>query len=307
MGLLCVTNFMVALGICVKNGGHHISSAINSVMAQDFPHNLIQVIFVDDGSTDETLSILERYVPKLDISVKIFHHDWKGLGYSRNVVVNNAEAFYIIWVDCDMVLSPTFVREQVEFMDQNPSVGIGKGKYGLYSDTNLVGFLENIEFVTNDLVSSESVSASLGTGGAIYRVESLKHVKGFDSNIKGAGEDTDVEYRISKAGWILSRTSAVFYEIRRKTWKALWDEYFKYGYEGNYVANKNGVQALTSLDKMFPITAILYKISQSFIGYKLTHKKAAFLLPVHYVFKRIAWCLGFILCYMSRNKSTKTV
>ncbi|WGM88483.1 MAG: glycosyltransferase [Candidatus Bathyarchaeum tardum] len=302
-----MTKYVVTLGVCVKNGEYHISNAIDAIMAQDFSHNLIQIIFVDDGSTDRTLSIIENSVSKLDMHVKIFHHSWKGLGYSRNVVFENADADYIIWVDCDMVLSPTFVSEQVEFMEQNHSVGIAKGKYGLYPDSNLVGFLENIEFVTKDLNISESVNVSLGTGGAIYRVKSLQEVGGFDSNIRGAGEDTDVEYRISKAGWLLFRTPAIFYEMRRKTWKALWDEYFRYGYDGNYVANKNGLQALTSLDKVFPLTAFLNKNFQSFVAYKLTHQKAVFLLPFHYFFKRTAWCLGFIIRHITNNNVVRNV
>lgn len=307
MGLPYVTKFMVTLGVCVKNGESHISNAIDSIIAQDFSHNLIQIIFVDDGSTDKTFSIIKNSVSKLDMHVKLFRHSWKGLGYSRNVIFENADADYIIWVDCDMVLSPTFVREQVEFMQRNSCVGIGKGKYGLYPDSNLAGFLENIEFVTKDLNNSETNNFSLGTGGAIYRFKSLQDVGGFDSNITGAGEDTDVEYRISKEGWLLSRTPAIFYEMRRKSWKALWDEYFRYGYDGNYVANKNGVQAVTRLEKVFPLTVFLNKISQSFMGYKLTHKKAAFLLPFHYFFKRIAWCLGFTFCHIKNNHYIKSL
>ena len=64
----------------------------------------MEVIFVDDGSEDETLSIINSYVPRMDVKVKVFHHGWKGLGLSRNVVVDSASGDYIIWVDGDMIL-----------------------------------------------------------------------------------------------------------------------------------------------------------------------------------------------------------
>ncbi|MEM5867131.1 MAG: glycosyltransferase [Candidatus Aenigmatarchaeota archaeon] len=43
---------------------------------------------------------------------------------SINVVVKNASGKYIIWVDCDMILPKDHVQKQVEFMEQNPKVGI---------------------------------------------------------------------------------------------------------------------------------------------------------------------------------------
>ena len=297
-----MTESKVTIGVCVRNGEDHIRNVINSIVDQDFPHELMEVIFVDDGSEDKTLSVIESYVPKMDMKVKIFHHEWKGLGYSRNVIIDNANSEYIIWVDCDMKLSRNFVRKQIEFMEQNPKVGIGKGMYGMYSEVNLVGILENMEFITNDCKYDEkSMPISVGTGGSIYRVKAIRQIGGFDSHIRRAGEDTDAEHRISKAGWLLCRTQALFYEIRRKTWKGIWEEYFKRGYDGNYVAHKNGVQAISSLYKMFPPTAILDEVLRSFVAYKLTRRKEVFLLPFHWAFKRTAWCLGFVIGYLREH------
>jgi len=89
---------LVTLGVCVRNGEETIKDAIESIMGQDFPQELMEVIFVDDGSVDETLSIIKSYVLKMNMAVKMLHHKWKGLGYSRNVVVNNAEGDFVLWV-----------------------------------------------------------------------------------------------------------------------------------------------------------------------------------------------------------------
>ena len=284
----------VTIGVCVRNCEDHIRDAIFSITGQDFPPELMEVIFVDDGSTDKTLSIIESYVPKMNMRVKIFRHEWKGLGYSRNVVVNNANGEYVIWVDGDMSLSRDFVRKQVEFMDRNPDVGISKGRYGIHHTTSLVAYLENIEAIVEFLnYEQKTLFKPLGTGGSIYRVEAIRKVGRFNENIKGVGEDMDAEYRIRTSGWLLQTTTAEFYEKQRETWKDLWNEYIWHGSGGRTIFNK--VSPYSMLYKMFPPTIILTVISRSCNAYKLTHKKVVFLLPLHWIFKRIAWCLGFVM------------
>jgi glycosyltransferase involved in cell wall biosynthesis len=288
-----VAKFKVTIGVCVRNGEDTISDAIESIIGQDFPHELMEVIFVDDGSIDRTLEIIRDYVPKMGIHVKIFHHEWKGLGYSRNVVVNNTSSEYIIWVDADMILSRDFVMKQVNFMDRNPNVGVGKGKYIMDSGASLVAYLENVDSIVESFnFAQKPLFKPLGTGGCIYRVTAIRKSGGFDENIKGVGEDMDAENRIRKAGWLLRISEAGFYEKRRKSWKDLWNEYFWHGFGGCKIVRRVSPQSL--LFQMFPPIAILTIFLRSCNAYKLTYKKIVFLLPLHWIFKRTAWILGFM-------------
>lgn len=286
---------MVTIGVCVRNCSSTIRRAIESILAQDYPHELMEVIFVDDGSSDETLSIINEYVSKMGMKVKVFNHEWRGLGYSRNVVVENATGKYIIWVDGDMVLLKDHVRLQVMFMEKNPKVGIGKARYGIYNTKNLPAFLENVaavvEFSSDDWTISDY--RPLGTGGSICRVDAIREVNGFNVDIKGVGEDMDLEFKVKNAGWLLAITPALFYEIRRERWKDLWNEYFWHGAGGKFVLNhikhSRGV-----LFKIFPPFAILILFKRSISAYRLVRKKRVFLLPFHWIFKRAAWLAGFI-------------
>ena len=284
----------VTVGVCVRNCASTIREAIESIVAQDYPHELMEVIFVDDGSKDETLQIIREYASKMDMNVKIFHHKWKGLGASRNVVVNNANGKYIIWVDGDMVLPPDHVRKQVEFMEKNRKVGIGKGKYGLYTTGSLVAYLENISAMVEFLnYKTEKSYMPLGTGGSIYRVEAIREINGFNGAIKGVGEDMDVECRMVEAGWELRITPAIFYEKRRESWKMLWSEYFWHGFGGAIIKNRIK-QSQRILYKIFPPIAIIIIFANAIVAYKMTYKKGVFLLPFHWIFKRAAWLIGFL-------------
>jgi glycosyltransferase involved in cell wall biosynthesis len=292
---MILSKIIVTIGVCVRNCSSTVGKAIESIMAQDYPHKLIEVIFVDDGSEDETLSIIKEYESKMDMKVKIFHHEWRGLGFSRNVVVKNASGKYIVWVDGDMILPKNHVSKQVEFMEYNPKVGIGKARYEIYEHSNLVSLLEDAGYIAVDhkYKGETDASRALGTGGSIYRVEAIRDVGGFDDRISGAGEDADVECRVRNTGWVLYRaTPAVFYERRRKTWKDLWAECFWHGYNEDYILRKNRKTFI--IFGMTPVGGLVLGALYSTIAYKIIQRKIVFLLPVNLMFKRIAWFLGFI-------------
>ena len=292
-GCSCAMTPKVTIGVCVRNCEASVKEAIVSVLDQDFPHELMEIIFVDDGSEDETLRVILDSVSRLDMRVKIFHGKWQGLGPARNVVVDNALGDYIIWVDDDMILPKDHMRKQVEFMEQNPKVGIAKAKYGMCPEEKFVATLENIAYMTADSkYGGKAISRLPGTGGSIFRLEAIRQVGGFDDHITGVGEDIEAAYRVREAGWLIYiGTQAVFYEGRRKTWKGLWDKYFWYGRSifGVYCRNRN----IFSLHKMVPPAGLLTGFLYALVAYKLTRRKVVFLLPLHFAFKMTAWYLGF--------------
>lgn len=298
---------VVTIGICVRNAEATIKEAINSVLIQDFPHEFMEVIFVDDGSEDKTLSIINSYVANMDMNLKVFSYEWKGLGSARNVVVDNAEGEYIIWVDGDMILPKDHVRKQVRFMEENGAVGIAKARYEDHAGENLVEMLENAAFLAMDYIhGGKATSRPLGTGGSVYRVEAIRKVGGFDDNIRGVGEDMDAEYKVRNAGWLTYMGApARFYERRRKTWKALWNEGFWHGYGGHFIfasARARKDNNTIAFYKLTPPAVFLAGVWYSTAAYKVMHKKMVFFLPLQYAFKRLAWLFGFIKGQIDERK-----
>jgi glycosyltransferase involved in cell wall biosynthesis len=278
----------VTIGLCVKNNDATVKEAIDSVVNQDYPHELMELIVVDGNSKDKTMSIVKKALLKSEIETKIFFEN-RGLGIARQMVVDNATGDYIIWVDGDMVLSKDHVRKQVEFMERNPSVGIAGGKFQMYPRENLVAMLESLEWIVADYMHGQKASFKPvlhRAGGCIYRVKAIRQVGGLDCRIQGALEDLDAEYRLGEKGWLTYFvTDAVFYDRRKETWKAIWDENFWYGYGGHFFLHKYG--------KSLSASALLYGLKRTFIAYKLTRRKVVFLFPLQYIFKKIAWCFGF--------------
>jgi len=79
----------VTIGFCVKNCEDTVKEALVSVVNQDYPHELIEIIVVDGKSNDRTMQIVKEILSSSDIKAKLFLED-KGLGFARQIVLDNA-------------------------------------------------------------------------------------------------------------------------------------------------------------------------------------------------------------------------
>lgn len=281
----------LTLGLCVKDIEATIAYAMKSILEQDFPHESMELIVVDGHSKDETLQIIKKYLSTTDITSRFFFEN-KGLGFARQIVVDNALGDYVVWVDGDIVLTRDYVRKQVGFMERNPAVGIGRAKYGIWPESGPIAYLENVPFVVETSKYGKSVPLGIcGTEGAIHRVKAMRQVGGFDVNIKGAAEDVDLARRILAVGWAAEVTNATFYELCRETWRDLWNEYCWWGYGGHFSFHK--AMDMSMPLKMSPLGGFLAGCLRFPAAYKLTRRKLLLLLPFHYALKRLAFCYGF--------------
>lgn len=291
----------ITIGMCVKECEETIREAIGSVVNQDYPHEVMEIIFVDGDSQDNTLATVNSEISQMNIDVKIFSDRGKGLGVARQIVVDNACGEYILWVDGDIILEKNYLRKQVEFMDNNPKIGAAQGQWEISKTRTLAAALDNlssfISFIIYDLKSKKSSLNSLGSVGGIYRVEAIRDVGGYDTRIKGAAEDWDLTSRMRKAGWLLSINQAKLYHIYKETWIGLWRKYSWWGYGDHYLTHKH--KGLVIVWQKVPIITFATGLIRSLEIYKKTNQKKAFLLPFHNYFRSIAWCSGFIKSHIN--------
>jgi glycosyltransferase involved in cell wall biosynthesis len=286
----------VTIGVCVRNCENSILETFETIIQQDFPHELMEIVVIDDGSQDRTYEILCGLVSKSDVEMKIFRRNWKGLGPSRNMVVEKTKGKYIVWVDSDMVLPKYYIRKQVEFMEENPDVGIAGGRWKGIAIDNLISVLENALFETTDYYNVGRLESKLpGTGASIFRVSAIKQVSGFDENITGSGEDMDIAYRIKTAGWTLYRSRIPYYAKICETWKTVWIKHVRHGYGMHYVSHKNaGIIAIWKM--MFPASLISGFVCAA-MAYRISQRKRTVLLvllPIYNTLKTVPWLLGFL-------------
>jgi glycosyltransferase involved in cell wall biosynthesis len=124
---------LISILMPVFNGALYISEAIDSVLAQSYVN--WELIIVDDGSTDGTGEIVNKY---LGNRVKYFYQENKGVSNARNRCLNEANGEFICLLDSDDILPKeslesrfslfnnevNFVDGKVDFVDENNSRSI---------------------------------------------------------------------------------------------------------------------------------------------------------------------------------------
>lgn len=106
---------MVTIVIPSYNYGHYLRESIQSALDQTVK---CEVIVVDDGSTDNTREICKEY------PVKYIYQENKGLSAARNTGIRAAKGEYIVPLDADDALDPTFVEETLALMPSIARTGL---------------------------------------------------------------------------------------------------------------------------------------------------------------------------------------
>lgn len=106
------------------NGGSTLPTAIDGIVNQTYES--IQFIFVNDGSTDDSLQYVERRKEEIrnrGIELIIINQSNKGLGGAINAGLQRATGKYLAWVDADDELIPESIEKRVTFLEANPEYG----------------------------------------------------------------------------------------------------------------------------------------------------------------------------------------
>lgn len=107
----------VSVIMAVYNTGAFVGDAIASILNQTYTD--FECIIVNDGSTDNGLSVIQSYKDK---RIKVINQPNKGVVYSRNLAIKKATGKYIAIMDSDDVSTPDRLQQQVDFLDTHPDI-----------------------------------------------------------------------------------------------------------------------------------------------------------------------------------------
>jgi glycosyltransferase involved in cell wall biosynthesis len=113
---------LISVIITCYNHGHYLAEAIDSVIAQNYNH--VEIVVIDDGSTDNTKEVASKYS-----SVKYIYQANKGLSTARNRGVEHSAGEFILFLDADDWLLPSGLYTNHRFLINHPEAAFVSGDF----------------------------------------------------------------------------------------------------------------------------------------------------------------------------------
>lgn len=178
------------------NRAKFLTEAILSVLAQTYYD--LELIIVDDGSVDDTRSVLEPFFS--DTRVRYFYQENQGQSSARNFALAQSGGEFIAFLDSDDIWSSDKLEKQVAVFDANPNVDIVHGDEAMINEQGTVVSLENMKrysgHITLQLLADNSVSITT----ALVRRRCFDEMGGFDTSL-GVADDYELWLRFSSQYW----------------------------------------------------------------------------------------------------------
>jgi len=173
------------------NAAAFIAEALDSALSQTLPP--AEVIVVNDGSTDETLQIVQRYGDR----VRCISQENKGLPTARNIGIRNATNEWIALLDSDDRWRADKLESQAAVILENPAVDL------VYTDTYTF-FEDRVENLipappASNIKKELMNSAPFSVSSVVFRRSKAIKIGGFDPAMRLA-EDWDMWLRLIEAG-----------------------------------------------------------------------------------------------------------
>lgn len=187
----------VSIVIPCYNAEKYIGSAIESALSQTY--SPVEVVVVDDGSTDDSLETIHTYAEKIEI-ISTENH---GACHARNKGVRRATGTFIKFLDADDVLRPHIVGKQVEESNYiNDERGIVYSDVGRMEEDGTGRSPRSLTYRPREKKEDEVefiLTNDLNTQCPLHRKSFLKEVGGFDEGFLRE-QDYDLHLKLCMAG-----------------------------------------------------------------------------------------------------------
>lgn len=157
------------------NQGQYIEKAIKSVLTQDYPRELYEIVVVDACSSDNTEQILKKYRPELKV---IYQRGKRGLATGCNIGIRECKGEFIVRLDADDEFCQHILLVESMFLAENPELDF------VYPDyyVNINSITERFSLPPFDIDEIYKRGDFLG-GGTMYRKNAFDKYGYYDETI----------------------------------------------------------------------------------------------------------------------------
>ena len=222
----------VTVVVLTKNSEKHIEKCILSLLHQDFPRQMYEMLVIDAGSKDKTLEICRKY------GVRIIEDLGGTIGHSRNIGVKMAQGNYVAFIDSDCIADKQWLRKLFKsIQDADESVVAVGGPNLAPEDDSVIGKV--ISYMQKTFLGSGGSPQSYGINkpkpvyslancNVIYKREILLNHP-YDNSLN-IGEDCDLNFRLGQHGYkLVYIPDAIVWHYRPSSIRAFTRKMFIYG------------------------------------------------------------------------------
>jgi glycosyltransferase involved in cell wall biosynthesis len=192
---------LVSVVIPCHNSARYLTESVESVLAQTYP--AIEIIAVDDGSTDDTRRVAES------LPVEYIYQPNRGVSAARNNGVRHSRGKYVLFLDYDDRLLPRAVEIGVKLLEEHPecAMAVGEHRYIAENGTPLGSSHKQASNRNHYqmLLQHNFVETPCS---ALHRRSSLVATGLFDESLHG-GEDHELYLRIARQGPLIAHEKEV--------------------------------------------------------------------------------------------------
>lgn len=171
----------------------YLPEAVESVINQSYQD--FEILIVNDGSPDETTEVAERLISKYpNHRIRLLVQTNQGLATARNNAIREALGQYILPLDADDKIKPTFLEKTVQLLDENEDLGFAYTIHTEFGDRGNTA--STAEYDVRELSQH-----NIPPYASLYRKKVWEDVGGYHSNLKWGYEDWDFWIGAGAKGW----------------------------------------------------------------------------------------------------------
>lgn len=182
----------ISVQICSYNRWPLLKRSLEALFAQDLPKDEYEIVFVNDGSTDDSLRLAQELAKSAPCRLKVLTKPNAGLSRARNLGIRNCEGEVILFMDDDTFADPGLLREHLAVHASHPRAVV-------------LGWVNHIEELDpqgpRKYVMADYSRSFFWTSNVSVRKKFVEEAGLFDEDFMEYGwEDLELGYRLKKLG-----------------------------------------------------------------------------------------------------------